>query len=469
MSAIKDDHKVLYLAMSYDAIGNMTKRADNLDASRTESYGYDVISQLTSFTRGKTVNKTYQFDLLGNRVKTVENGVVTNYSTNNVNAYTAISGGMSFTPSYDGNGNMLNDDKHQYVYDYNSKMASVGDKSVSYKYDALGRRIAKNNNLFYYVGDQMVEDSTDGIVTSYLYGNNIDEALQMTIKGGAYYYHTNHLGSTMGLSDAKGNVVERVEYDVYGMPKFLDAEGNVLEASALGNNILFTGREYDAETGDYYFRARSMHPMVGRFMQKDPLMYVDGMNDLLYVNNLPVNYKDAFGTTKNTDCDNMPYISNPPYTGPYMYAAPPTFCEKHPELCDPSLNIGGEHCNVLGVGACFAGEGGIDKKGPNGNAELALAGGLYFSGSANINIGLRNSSKLDKSGTDEFRFDFGVGGWNFTRNRTNGDWEFTGSVGIGKIYSFNSTVTSKNGWIETSHSHQVGVGVNLGIIMIRHR
>ena len=299
LSAIKDNQKVLDLAMNYDAIGNMTKRADNLDASRTESYGYDVISQLTSFKRGTTVSKTYEFDLLGNRVKTMENGVVTNYSSNNVNAYTAISGGLSFAPSYDGNGNMLNDDKHQYVYDYNNKMVSVGDKSVTYKYDALGRRIAKNNTSFYYVGDQMVEESTNGVVTSYLYGNNIDEALQMTRKGEAYYYHTNHLGSTMGLSDAKGNVVERVEYDVYGMPTFLDAEGKVLEASALGNNILFTGREYDAESGNYFFRARSLHPMVGRFMQKDPLMYVDGMNDYLYVLNDVVFFKDNSGNAIN--------------------------------------------------------------------------------------------------------------------------------------------------------------------------
>lgn len=303
LSAIKDDHKVLDLAMSYDAIGNMTKRADNLDASRTESYGYDAISQLTSFTRGKTVNKTYQFDLLGNRVKTVENGVVTNYTSNNVNAYTAISGGMSFTPSYDGNGNMLNDDKHLYVYDYNSKMASVGDKSVTYKYDALGRRIAKNNTLFYYVGDQMVEESTDGTVTSYLYGNNIDEALQMSKKDEAYYYHTNHLGSTMGLSNKEGKIVEKVEYDVYGMPTFLNADGKILEESTVGNNILFTGREYNAETGNYYFRARSMHPLMGRFMQKDSWIYVDGMNDCLYTLNSPIIYYDIFGHKRNPVAD----------------------------------------------------------------------------------------------------------------------------------------------------------------------
>lgn len=300
LSAIKDDHKVLDLAMTYDAIGNMTQRADNLDASRTESYGYDVISQLTSFTRGKTVNKTYEFDLLGNRVKTVENGVVTNYTSNNVNAYTAISGGMSFSPSYDGNGNMLNDDKNQYVYDYNNKLASVGDKPISYKYDALGRRIAKNNTLYYYVGDQMVEELTNGTVTSYLYGNDVDEALQMKKESDIYYYSTNCLGSVTNVCNATGTVIEKVDYDAYGQPTFFDKENHVINKSAIGNNVLFTGREYDIETGNYFYRARFMSPSIGRFIQKDPLIYISGLNDINYAINSPTQYIDVTGERPST-------------------------------------------------------------------------------------------------------------------------------------------------------------------------
>ena len=167
---------IMNLQMTYDAIGNMTQRKDMLDDTRTENYGYDAISQLVSFRRGTAVDNSYQFDLLGNRVKVLENGIATNYVSNNVNAYTAITGRLSFTPQYDDNGNMLNDDKHTYAYDWNSKQVGVDDGAVTVKYDALGRRIAKNNTLFYYVGDQMVEEVTDGATTSYLYGNNIDEA-----------------------------------------------------------------------------------------------------------------------------------------------------------------------------------------------------------------------------------------------------------------------------------------------------
>lgn len=295
LSSIVADHDIMNLQMTYDPIGNMTERKDMLDEARTESYGYDVISQLTSFKRGTTVDKQYQFDLLGNRVKVLENGIATNYTSNNVNAYTAITGGLSFTPQYDDNGNMLNDDKHNYAYDYNNKLVSVDQTVGTYKYDALGRRIAKNNTLFYYVGDQMVEEVTDGITTSYLYGNNIDEALQMKKGNDTYFYHTNHLGSVLLLTGFEGSQIERIEYDIYGHPTFADLDGNIMNKSKVGNNILFTGREYDSDAEIYYYRYRSQQPLLGRFMQHDPWGYVNGFNNICYVNNAPVSYTDFYG------------------------------------------------------------------------------------------------------------------------------------------------------------------------------
>ncbi|MCP4153481.1 MAG: hypothetical protein GY757_37485, partial [bacterium] len=45
--------------------------------------------------------------------------------------------------------------------------------------------------------------------------------------------------------------------------------------SRIGNNILFQGRNYEYETGLYYFRARYYHPELGRFLQNDPMGYQD--------------------------------------------------------------------------------------------------------------------------------------------------------------------------------------------------
>ena len=285
------------LEMDYDAIGNMTQRRDLLNADRTESYGYDLISQLTSFKRGTTVDKSYQFDLLGNRVKVLENGVATNYTSNNVNAYTSITGGLKFTPQYDDNGNMLNDDKHTYAYDFNNKLVSVDETVGTYKYDALGRRIAKNNTLFYYVGDFIAEEFEEGLyIASYIYGNEIDDVLQIVKQSSVYYCHKNHLGSIICLSDNDGSIIERVEYDTYGNPTFFDRNGIIIEQSSIGNSLLYTGRYYDYEMNGYYYRARSMNPITGRFLQKDPLVYIDGMHDYNYVGNDPISYIDISGT-----------------------------------------------------------------------------------------------------------------------------------------------------------------------------
>lgn len=295
LSSIVAGHDIMNLQMTYDPIGNMTERKDMLDNTRTESYGYDVISQLTSFKRGSTVDKTYEFDLLGNRVKTLENGVVTNYTSNNVNAYTNITGGLNFTPQYDDNGNMLNDDKHTYAYDFNNKLVSVDQTVGTYKYDALGRRIAKNNTLFYYVGDQMVEEVTDGICTSYLYDNFIDETLQMKKDDKCYYYHLNHSSSTLAITDSKGDIIERIEYDAFGNPNIYNIEGHNLNQSNINNLILYTGREYDYVHKSYYYRERTMFPLIGRFLQKDPLLFFDGYNDYSYVGNSVLMKIDPFG------------------------------------------------------------------------------------------------------------------------------------------------------------------------------
>ncbi len=300
LTQISAAENIVNLAFSYDAVGNITKRQDLIDNTQTETYGYDAISQLTSFKRGTAVDNSYQFDPLGNRRQVIENGKNTNYSSNKINGYTSISGAISFTPQYDKNGNLLNDHLSTFSYDFNNKLKSANNNAASFAYDALGRRVSKTTPsgtiTFFYAGDQMIEEYTGKSLTaSYVFGNNIDEALQMKRGNNVYYYHANQLGSTMALTDKNGNMVERLSYDVYGTPSFFDAKGNELVQSSTGNNILFTGREYDSELGLYYFRARSQHPLIGRFLQKDPLLYANSHSDYLYVLNNPIILYDPSG------------------------------------------------------------------------------------------------------------------------------------------------------------------------------
>jgi RHS repeat-associated protein len=86
-----------------------------------------------------------------------------------------------------------------------------------------------------------------------------------------------------------------VYYDIYGLPTFKDAAGNVIPKSSISNNILFQGREYDPELNLYYFRARYYDPIMGRFLQTDTMGYQDSMNLYQGFNMNPVNFTDPFG------------------------------------------------------------------------------------------------------------------------------------------------------------------------------
>jgi RHS repeat-associated protein len=104
---------------------------------------------------------------------------------------------------------------------------------------------------------------------------------------GTYYYHFDGLGSCVALTNGAGNVVELYEYCVYGQAAASDTNHP--------NRFLFTGREFDADTGLYYYRARYYHPEIGRFLQTDPIGYGDGMNQYAYCGNSSVNGTDPSG------------------------------------------------------------------------------------------------------------------------------------------------------------------------------
>jgi RHS repeat-associated protein len=60
---------------------------------------------------------------------------------------------------------------------------------------------------------------------------------------------------------------------------------------------LSTGREWDKETGLYYYRERYYDPMEGKFISKDPIGFKGGINLYAYVGQNPINYTDPFGLT----------------------------------------------------------------------------------------------------------------------------------------------------------------------------
>lgn len=116
---------------------------------------------------------------------------------------------------------------------------------------------------------------------------------------GAYFYLTDHLGSTTMLTDADGNPasgpgqsgVSRVSYLPYGEINYSDSTGPDIF------RYKFTGQVSDSETGLYYYKSRFYDPFLGRFAQGDDRFDkgINGLNRYMYVGGNPTNKIDPDG------------------------------------------------------------------------------------------------------------------------------------------------------------------------------
>ncbi|MBW2149676.1 MAG: hypothetical protein JRI22_22005 [Deltaproteobacteria bacterium] len=173
---------------------------------------------------------------------------------------------------------MTDDGTYLYYYDCENRLIDVNDQNdaavASYSYDYSGRRVSKTvygspdvTTKYCYDGDQVIAeyDGNDTLLRKFVYGPGIDEPVCMidvTDSNTVYYYHFDGLGSVVALSDSSGSIVEQYSYDVFGEPN---------RVSDVNNHYLFTGRRFDEETDNYYYRARYYSPEIGRFLQTDPL------------------------------------------------------------------------------------------------------------------------------------------------------------------------------------------------------
>ena len=108
------------------------------------------------------------------------------------------------------------------------------------------------------------------------------------VTDGTLYYHQDGLDTVTELTDINGAVAKAYAYDAYG--NILESPGTVEQP------YTYTGREFDIETGLYYYRARYYDAGMGRFLQKDPLGLRSGEFTLYsYVLGNPTNLLDPLG------------------------------------------------------------------------------------------------------------------------------------------------------------------------------
>ena len=78
-----------------------------------------------------------------------------------------------------------------------------------------------------------------------------------------FYYHTDHLGSSSYITNLDGEVVQHIEYVPFG-EVFIEERNNIWNTP-----YLFNAKEFDEETGLYYYGARYYDPRVCNFISVD--------------------------------------------------------------------------------------------------------------------------------------------------------------------------------------------------------
>ena len=96
-------------------------------------------------------------------------------------------------------------------------------------------------------------------------------------------------GTVRDVVDNQGDVLNHISYDSFGN---VTGQSNPEAFFRFG----YTGREFDQETGQYYYRARYFDSEIGRFISEDPISFNAGDANLYrYVFNGPTNFTDPSG------------------------------------------------------------------------------------------------------------------------------------------------------------------------------
>ncbi|NLW46989.1 MAG: hypothetical protein GXY86_06600 [Firmicutes bacterium] len=175
------------------------------------------------------------------------------------------------------------------------KVAKNNEDVASYLYDESGLRLKKqgNDKAVYYVfdtGGNVLYEQENREYLEYIYvlGKHfarVDGNLDNPGQTKKYFYHTDHLGSTVAVTDEAGQTVWTGEYTPFG--------GKHSVAGEMAKAAKFTGKDLDEDIGLYYFNARWYDQEIGRFISEDPIQF--GLNWYTYGSNNPLSRIDPSG------------------------------------------------------------------------------------------------------------------------------------------------------------------------------
>ncbi|WP_158229168.1 DUF6765 family protein [Collimonas sp. PA-H2] len=302
--------------------------------------GFDIAGRLTSLKIGDGRNSiaSWSYDYgVGPRIRALQAaaGTQTNASGNIVKASYDYSGFGALKPAAplfhlqktavsadsmarsirnqrDALGRSVDDGQYRYSYTPEGQIETVTDAKsgapvATYRYNSFNQRIVKTvygkgqeaavTTHYLWQQNRLVAetDQQGRISAQYLYLSEDGKAApvaKLESEAGKsnrlLYIHADQRGAPIAMTDGDQHVVWQADVAPWGQAKIQSKDGSTL-------NLRLPGQYYDAETSLHDNFHRTYNPATGRYLQPDPLGYLDGPDPYSYVQGDPINKIDPLG------------------------------------------------------------------------------------------------------------------------------------------------------------------------------
>lgn len=235
----------------------------------------------------------------------------------------------AFTFTYSGNKTA------SYQYDENGRMTSGDGRTISWTSWGMPYQITqggKTSTFVYTAEHERIKKTVNGCSTLYLNpridlggryeletcGTKVTERWTLYAGGGAQgeyvtvknngvvdntqtglqYFHTDHLGSVVAVTNAAGQLMSRMSYDAWGQRRNFDGTP-LASMPPVPTTRGYTRHEMLDDLGLIHMNGRLYDPVLGRFVSADSvidgLFTTQGLNQFSYVHNNPLSFVDLDG------------------------------------------------------------------------------------------------------------------------------------------------------------------------------
>ena len=364
-------------------------------SGQDEYYSYDNLNQLTVLKRGDlnagrtdisgtpVWQENFTFDPTGNwhgsssGYVTRTSGVIdldqnrSNNPVNEITGFTTTTGTGWATPAYNAAGNMTTmpqpaslSNGYTAQYDAWNRMVELknGTTTVAtYRYDGATRRVTKlvgSNTTHFYYSDQwqILEERLNtgsSADRQFVWGQRYVDDLVLRDQSTTRHYVLNDLVNVTSIINTSGTVQERYGYNAFGTSRVMNASFVVQSSSSYNWETRFAAYRWDSESGLYQVRYRYYHPLLGTWINRDPIGERGGLNLYSFVGNNPIVRFDPLGLTYN-GVPIWPLIVPP--SVPYYFKPKPQQYPQGFSLCQRDLQKDGNFDFPTMIGNALGGE-----------------------------------------------------------------------------------------------------------------